>query len=104
MSLLRTGLPNNQTGSKAFRTKAALCLPEFSRQPNSSPCATRCQRQPNVQQLRISFGRCMITYMNISTAGRPMVLVGFSGESISLISSHNSSGILLTAGRYLTLS
>ena len=41
MSLLRTGLPNNQTGSKAFRTKAPLCLPEFSRQPNSSPCATR---------------------------------------------------------------
>jgi hypothetical protein len=32
------------------------------------------------------------------------VLVGFSGGSINLISSHNSSGILLTVGRYLTLS
>jgi len=38
------------------------------------------------------------------TTGRPIVFAGFSGGSMSLISSHNSSGILLTVGRYLTLS
>ena len=104
MSLLRTGLPNNQTGSKAFRTKS--CSLSFGIFPSAKfiPMRNTLQRQPNVEQLRISFGRCMITYMNINTAGRPMVLVGFSGGSINLISSHNSSGILLTVGRYLTLS
>ena len=43
------------------------------------------------------------TFLN-DTAGRPIVLFGFSDGSIKLISFHNGSGILLTVGRYLTLS
>ena len=43
------------------------------------------------------------TFLN-DTAGRPIVLIGFSGGSMKLISFHNGSGILLIVGRQLTLS
>jgi len=43
------------------------------------------------------------TFLN-DTAGRPIVLFGFSDRSIKLISFHNESGILLIDGTYLTLS
>jgi predicted esterase len=37
-------------------------------------------------------------------AGSPIILFGFSDGKIILISFHNSSRILLTVGKYLTLS
>lgn len=63
------------------------------------------QQDPqNLLTLSLRYGSPMPSSTFLyGTAGRPMVLFGVSIGSINLISSHNSLGILLIVGRYLTL-